>query len=147
MDLRQAEELANRLLRQFKLADRWTFSFDRAVRRFGNCNYTNKRISLSATLTVLNSERVVHETLLHEIAHALAPVTAGHGPKWKSIARSIGCNAERCYGDEVVQPGRRYVGRCPTCATTISRNRRKRLSCAKCDRKYNPAHLFIWDVA
>jgi SprT protein len=144
MDLLEAERLANELLRKFKLDGRWTFTFDRAVRRFGNCNYTKKRISLSKTLTLLNDELLVHETLLHEIAHALAPRNAGHGPKWKAIASSIGCNAERCYGDEVVQPMRRYIGRCPTCATTISRNRRKRLSCAKCDRKFNPTHLFVW---
>jgi SprT protein len=147
MDLHAAEVLANQLLLEFNLTGRWTFGFDRAVRRFGSCNYTKRRISLSKTLTLLNAEDVVHETLLHEIAHALAPRNAGHGPKWKAIAHAIGCNAERCYGDEVVQPQRRYVGRCPTCATTISRNRRKKLSCAKCDRKFNPTHLFVWSAS
>ena len=64
------KDSVNRLLDHFKLAGRWTFLFDRAIRRFGNCNYTKRQISLSAKLTLLNDEPVVRETLLHEIAHA-----------------------------------------------------------------------------
>jgi predicted SprT family Zn-dependent metalloprotease len=147
LDLSAAQSLANEMLQQHGLSRQWRFVFDRAVRRFGNCNYRRKTISLSAKLTQLNDEAIVRDTILHEIAHALAPRNAGHGEKWKTIARSIGCNAQRCYGDDVVTPKQKYIGKCPNCATTIRRNRKKRLSCARCDRKYNPAHLFVWQVS
>ena len=32
----------------------------------------------------------VKDTILHEIAHALAVARAGHGPAWKTVARRIG---------------------------------------------------------
>lgn len=144
MNLAAAEQLANELLEVHGLAGRWRFVFDRAVERFGNCNYRRKTISLSKPLTLLNAEPLVLDTILHEIAHALAPRNAGHGEKWKAIARAIGCAPLRCYGDEVVAPDRKYTGRCPTCGVTIKRNRKKRLSCGRCDRRFNAAHVFVW---
>jgi len=144
MDLESARKLAVDLVAAHGLAPRWKFAFDRATRRFGNCDYTYRRITLSAPLTLLNDEAKVKDTILHEIAHALAPKGAGHGPAWKTIAQSIGCTPLRCYGEEVRMPSQKYVGVCPTCATTISRSRRKRLSCGRCDRKFYPRHLFVW---
>ncbi len=144
LELAAAESMANDLLRRHGLWGEWNFIFDRATQRFGNCNYRRKTISLSRQLTLLNNEVAIRDTLLHEIAHALAPRNAGHGEKWKVIARSIGCNAQRCYGDEVVTPNHKYIGTCPTCRITIKRSRKKRLSCARCDRRFNPAHLFVW---
>ncbi len=146
MELSVAERMANDLLCRHGLSGQWRFVFDRAIRRFGNCNYRRKTISLSAELTRLNDEAIVRDTILHEIAHALVPRSAGHGEKWKAIARTIGCTAERCYGDEVVAPKRKYIGKCPTCGMTISRNRKKRVSCARCDRRFNSAHLFVWEA-
>jgi predicted SprT family Zn-dependent metalloprotease len=147
MDLLSAAQLARRLMRSHGVSSRWQFAFDGAIRRFGNCNYGRRQITLSAPLTLLNDESQVRDTILHEIAHALAPARAGHGPAWKAIARSIGCAPERCYGDDVVMPQRKYIGVCPTCAAKVSRNRRKRLSCGKCDRKFNPRHLLVWSMA
>ncbi len=147
MVLQLARQLAVELIDAHGLAPRWKFAFDRAIRRFGNCDYTRRRITLSAPLTLLNDEEKVKDTILHEIAHALAPKGVGHGPAWKAIAESIGCTPLRCYGNEVRMPGQKFVGVCPTCSTTISRSRRKRLSCGKCDRKFNPRHLFVWSKA
>jgi SprT protein len=147
MDLSAAEQLARRLMQRHGLLPQWQFSFDRAVRRFGSCNCQHKKITLSAHLTLLNDKLQVKDTILHEIAHALAPRGECHGKRWKSIARSIGCSAERCYTDDVVVPKRKYTGTCPTCAVTITRNRRKRLSCGRCDRKFNPAHIFVWSIS
>ena len=70
----------------------WTFQFDRAKRRFGACNYTTRTISLSRTLTRLNDDAAVRETLLHEIAHALTP-GAGHGPAWQVKCLEFGISA------------------------------------------------------
>ena len=36
------------------------------------------------------SDESIQDTVLHEIAHALAAPEAGHGPLWKTVARRIG---------------------------------------------------------
>jgi predicted SprT family Zn-dependent metalloprotease len=38
----------------------------------------------------------VIDVILHEVAHALAGPFVGHGPTWKTIAKEIGCSANRC---------------------------------------------------
>lgn len=38
----------------------------------------------------------VTDTILHEIAHALAGPAARHGPAWKSIARRLGATPKSC---------------------------------------------------
>jgi predicted SprT family Zn-dependent metalloprotease len=147
MDLAIAERMARFLMRKHGLFPEWKFGFDRAVLRFGSCQWRRKKITLSASLTELNDVDQVRDTILHEIAHALAPPRAGHGKKWKQIAKAIGCNAMRCYGDEVVAPKAKFVGRCPKCSLKVERNRRNRLSCAKCDRRFNPKFLLVWEAA
>ncbi|HZZ28446.1 MAG TPA: SprT-like domain-containing protein [Pirellulales bacterium] len=144
MQLADAEKLAHELMRQHSLLPRWKFDFDRAVRRFGSCNERKRLITLSARLTELNSEYEVRDTILHEIAHALVGVRAKHGRKWRRMASIIGCNARSCYGDEVQQPPMKFTGRCPTCGYEVQRSRRRRISCGRCDRKFNPRHLFAW---
>ena len=72
MNLKDAEELALSLMRKHGLSH-WEFGFDRAKRRFGACNFSKKRISLSKYLTEVNEIEQVRDTILHEIAHALAP--------------------------------------------------------------------------
>lgn len=92
----------------------WIFKFDSAKRRFGQCNYGRKIISMSRHLTELNDEKQVVDTLLHEIAHALAGIGTYHGPAWKRVAKEIGCNAERCYDSQtVIKPPAPWIGTCP----------------------------------
>lgn len=146
MDLRTALDVAEKLMVEHRLIG-WVFTFDRARRRFGNCNFTHKRLSLSAYLVHLNDEAQVRDTILHEIAHALAGPQAGHGPVWQEKARAIGCTSMRCYGEEVAQPPARFKGTCPGCSQTILRMRRKRISCGRCSKTFNPAFLFQWTYA
>ncbi len=91
----------------------WTASLDNAVRRFGVCDISNKRISLSRKLCDLNSDEEVTDTILHEIAHALAykrhGVSCGHDNRWKSICEEIGARPEACYDDAVVEPDAPWV--------------------------------------
>ncbi len=128
----------------------WRFAWDNARRRFGSCRYTKKLITLSRVLTRLNAEALVRSTVLHEIAHALAPRGAGHGPVWRAIAVRIGDDGARCYGAEVTEPAAPFVGTCPSCARTVERHaRRRNLACGACCRKYNggrhsAAYVFTW---
>lgn len=73
-------------------------SFNRDKTRAGVCFYNPLEIKISEYY--LNSKIVtendVSNTLLHEIAHAISGHEAGHGPKWKKVAKSIGCDGKRC---------------------------------------------------
>lgn len=125
--------------------DAWSFEFDNAVKRRGACNYSQKKISLSESLTLIRTEEAVINTILHEIAHALVGPGAGHGESWKKQAIMIGCSGERCSSDvhEAIKPG--FKGTCPGCSRTIARHRRRNLSCGKCSPGvYNPAFRFKW---
>lgn len=137
MKISQAKEKAIALLASHKLAH-WKFEFDNSVRRFGVCRRHKQVISLSRKLVELNSEEIVTDTLLHEIAHALAPAYSHHNHEWKRIAREIGCNGERCYGEEVATPPKRYTLECPECKKIIHKDRvRKGVACGSCCKKLN----------
>jgi predicted SprT family Zn-dependent metalloprotease len=144
MTLRQAEELAKHLMRLHRLPREWSFAFDRSKVRFGKCDYRRKQISLSRHLVELNEEDEVRDTILHEIAHALAPRGVGHGPAWRALALAIGCNAQRCYGDDVVRPAPKYRGTCPACSRVIYRHRRTLIACGKCSDVFDPRFIFEW---
>ena len=145
MDLQDAHKLALRLMKQHKVPASWTFRFDRSKVRFGKCDYTARQISLSRHLVELNNTSEVRETILHEIAHVLAPRGAGHNAAWRSVAQSIGCNAKRCYGEEVVRPKPRFKGTCPACRRVIYRHRRSVIACGKCTRVFDERFAFVWE--
>ena len=125
MDLVAAHRLARALLLEHGLSN-WTFKYDRAARRFGSCAYRGRTITLSWKLTMLNDEPQVRNTILHEIAHALAP-GAGHGPTWRAACARLGIEAERCFtAQQVAMPARRasrYEVGCPRCAWWHPRHR------------------------
>lgn len=144
-----AEILAGELLFLHGLEKQgWIFTFDRAKKRFGRCNYTTKTISLSKYLTEINSEEKVTETIIHEIAHALAGHSAGHGKKWKETMTHLGQTPNRCYGNDVISPKLKYTGKCKNykiCKTEIQRNTlpkrtllvQKHIACKTCCKKFN----------
>lgn len=142
MKLEEAQTLAAELMERFwyKL-DGWKFDFDNAKRRCGCTKFTAKTITLSRHFVRLNGEDEVRETILHEIAHAIAGQVGdrGHGQLWKGIARQVGAKPERCaYG--VTMPEGDVEGVCaPGCTQRHTRHRMppKRLanaySCNRCD--------------
>lgn len=95
MDLHVARTLAIELMKAHGL-DGWHFKFDHARRRFGSCTAAQKLITLSRPLTLLNPIDQVRDTILHEIAHGLAPGD-NHGSKWKAMCRKVGAKPERCF--------------------------------------------------
>ncbi len=137
MNAREAETLARELMAEFGLtADGWSFRFDRAVRRFGSCQRnasgTVRRITLSAALTRANDRATVERTLRHEIAHALAPMRAGHGPQWRAACAITGAPPERCYGAEVNAPAGTWTFTCAACGAEGSRVRRASVGAYHC---------------
>ena len=81
--------------------DGWMFQFNSRLRTTaGQCLYgKEKRIEIATLL--INSPEIkktdVLETLLHEVAHAIAGYKAAHGPIWKKIARELGCSGNTCH--------------------------------------------------
>jgi predicted SprT family Zn-dependent metalloprotease len=144
MNVAAAHNLANDLMREHGVPREWLFCFDRSKVRFGKCDYRRKRISLSSHLVNMNDEQSVRDTILHEIAHALAPRGAGHGPTWRSIALAIGCSGSRCYGSEVQRPKPKYRGTCKSCGRVIHRHRRSLLACGHCTPVFDSRCIFVW---
>ena len=64
----------------------WSLRFTAAQKKLGECRPRQKLILLSRTHAVNGQPGQVTDTILHEIAHALAGTGAGHGPVWKAIA-------------------------------------------------------------
>lgn len=124
MELKQLTENAARLMTEHGLGE-WTFGMTDAKRRLGVCKYRKKRIEISEYYARNNPDAAVLDTLLHEIAHALAGPEAKHGPAWKAVAVRIGATPRACddSSDTVVQPGD-WQTTCPTCNKTHYRYKR-----------------------
>ena len=89
MELLEARTEMCKLMSRHKLED-WGFRFNNRRSSLGVCRYGKQRLELSKPFVECNSLKVMRETMLHEIAHALVGPQAGHGPKWKYTARTIG---------------------------------------------------------
>jgi len=134
MDAHFAQYLAHDLLRVHNLPD-WTFRFNRRRRSLGLCFYDDHRIELSLPFVTRNDEAAVRDTILHEIAHALAGRRAGHGPAWKAICLRLGAKPQRC-DEEAVMPAGRWRAICPGCGKQFHRYRRPKrntnYACRRC---------------
>ncbi len=103
----------------------WHFQYDRAKRRAGCCKHSRLTITLSYYFACHNGEAEIRETILHEIAHALAGPREGHGPAWKAICRRIGAKPVRCYNSSVVDmPQGDFKATCNGCQAVFHRHRR-----------------------
>ena len=87
----------------------WTLRFSPAQRRLGACLERPNIIEVARWHAAHGEPREVTDTILHEIAHAIAGVKAGHGPAWKAVAKRIGATpkarAEEKEKDEEHQHG------------------------------------------
>ena len=123
----------------------WSFAFDNAKRRAGLCDYTSKRISVSRYLAARYDDDTNHQTLLHEIAHALAGADARHGPRWKAVARDLGYVGGVTHDGETAVELAPWVGACAA-GHVVYRHRRptRPTSCSKCARRFDERFLFSW---
>ena len=108
----QVNQLAQQLFQQHGLVN-YSFGFDRAIRRAGLCNYSQKRITISRHLVEAGDMHVVEQVLLHEIAHALTGQAAGHGKIWKAKASELGYLHQRIDGTPLAKQVAKYKGVCP----------------------------------
>ena len=123
----------------------WTFGFDNAKRRAGQCDYTRRRITVSRYLSARYDDDTNHQTLLHEVAHALAGATAGHRPRWTSIARGLGYVGGTTHRGETAVELAPWVGVCPAGHVAYRHRRASRpTSCARCAPRFDERHLLTW---
>lgn len=136
------------------------FLWDNAVKRWGACHFrrgyagerTLVKITMSRKLTALNDLNACEDTILHELAHAIAIRDynhSGHGATWKRIARGLGIAGDRCYNpDEHNTVEARYLGTCPreACDKVYKRERMPRgaRSCPCASRGFNPDTVIVW---
>ena len=140
-----AEKLMANHLRGTK--DPWTFRFDNAKKRGGLCNHGTKTISMSKYLCELWSLDECEQTMLHEIAHALAPKHHRHTQEWYDIAVSIGYTGWITHRNEIATHRATWVGLCPA-GHEYHRFRKpyhRKESCPKCHRGYSDKHRIVWE--
>lgn len=138
MKLLDAEQLARTLITQHlsETGRLWSFGWDyKTRRRLGCCHYLKSRISLSSWYVEHNDESLVLDTILHEIAHALAfhwYGEKGHGPRWASYCVKLGCRPQTCW-KQAVAPQRQFRAICQQCGRTYHKpmmpNPRRRYYC------------------
>ena len=110
MDKSYAGFLAiNNLYKHGLLEHGWKFRWHNKKVALGTCSYNRKLIYLAEWYVELNDKDEVMDTILHEIAHALAyhrhgSAGRGHGRIWKTICREIGAKPERCSKDKLNKP-------------------------------------------
>lgn len=153
MDLHAAEKLAYELLHKHNLHT-MRVRFSKSTTQAASCSRTRlsdsvppeKRpgtIALSRHYFAAWDEEICRETILHEIAHALNPLTnSAHGPEWRAIALAIGSNGRRCVDPkDRVQFGadvHKWLYFCPNGHYRTRARRSDALrSCSKCSSKFD----------
>lgn len=152
MNLSDAYGIIGVLMRKHGLiADGWHLRFTDTRSSCGECSYGNKELRFSVSHIEANTEDVVRNTILHEIAHALTP-GAGHGPVWKAMMRKLGGKPETINQDVVVDY--RYYGTCPGCKLKTGANAipRRRKACELCCNKhakgqFDERFVLVWRKA
>lgn len=136
MQLKEIERLAGSLMEAHIEEPGWKFTWDNAKSRGGATRHSRKQISMSRHLVPLWTDEQVIDTLLHEIAHAMLPPSAGHGPEWRRTARSIGCSAERTHSNETAPAA--WLGSCGCEGRVFERHRLservRNATCRRCEQ-------------
>jgi hypothetical protein len=127
------------------LDDGWSFGFDSAKTRAGRCNYTTKRITVSRYLAARFEDDEIHQVLLHEVAHALAGTKAGHGPRWKAVAKELGYEGKRLHDGAIADELAPWLGTYPVGHLHYRyRQPTRPLACGRCSRRFDPANAISW---
>ena len=75
---------------------KWNVKYSLNTGFAGITLFSDRTISLSVPFCMVSEREKIEDTVLHEIAHAMAGIRAGHGLQWWVVAREIGCDATKC---------------------------------------------------
>lgn len=144
MEPSRARQLATDLMAQHRLTG-WRLVFDNAKTRAGACHSDRREITLSRPLVSLYSVEQVTQTVLHEIAHALAGSGHGHDQVWRTIARRIGYSGGRCLPVDAPKVEGPWVGVCAAGHRTTAHRRPIRVrSCPQCSPRFDVSACYSW---
>lgn len=144
-DLERVRHWAEALIALHLSGSEWSFGFDHAKKRAGLCNFSTKHITVSRYLAARYDDDEVHQILLHEVAHALAGPTVGHGPAWKRKAAELGYVGKRTHDGPVADELAPWVGVCPAGHVHYRYRKPTRMhACGLCSRSFSRAHLIAW---
>ena len=141
MSLREVEALGARLIRKHEvengLKKGWKFGFDLARVRGRRMQVRGEANLAFGDVLLEGIQRGDCWTrFCHEIAHAIAGPTHRHDDTWKTVARRIGCTANRCHQVDHTPP--RWQGHCG-CGQEWKRQRLTRRArtgyCPKCKKR------------
>jgi predicted SprT family Zn-dependent metalloprotease len=144
-DLTRVEHWADALIKLYLDPGVWSFRFDHARTRAGLCDFTHKTISVSRHLAAKYEDDEIHQVLLHEVAHAIAGPKAGHGAKWKEVAKELGYDGKRTHDGSAANELAPWVGTCPAGHDHYRFRKPTRvLSCGACGRGFSRDHVITW---
>lgn len=124
----------------------WQVKLGTALSTAGSCHYRTKTIRISLKVAEIVDWSETFDTILHEVAHAIAGHAAGHGPEWRRVAREIGLkNPQRVISGLDTSEIDPWKGVCPNGheVTRPGAPRRVR-SCSRCVRGFSAEHIFTW---
>lgn len=126
------------------LPEPWRHEWGNAKKQAGVCRYRTHTIGLSAPIHRLGTLADLEQTVLHEVAHALAGGRAGHGPLWRATVTRIGGSAARCHALET--PDAPWLGTCPNGhEAKLYKRPDPSMRCAACGREGKGRNLsFQW---
>lgn len=129
-------------MRDVGVDPQWQPQINRRLRmKLGCCRVNKKRglyrIEVAAPWCLRASYDDLMATILHECAHALVGLEAGHGFAWQVKARALGVSPKRTTGSEPgTVPGWEIF--CPTCGGAflgvMQRRPRSGARCNRCKR-------------
>ena len=125
----------------------WAFTWIKTKRTLGICDYRLRTVSASSVYIGIATVEQLENTILHEISHAIAGYSAGHGLAWQSACVRIGAEPERLFDASSISPPYTWTMNCPSCdgpqRQLFSKPRsRRRESCGHCSGgKFNNDYL------
>lgn len=132
------------LLHEHGLYD-WKVRFSTATTRFGSCSYRTRTIRLSEVFAAQRSWKETYDTILHEVAHAIAGPYAKHGPEWKRVARELGLSNPTAATRSEVKIEQAWKGVCSNGHEHfMSRAPQRVRSCSHCHRGFSFQHVIEW---
>lgn len=138
--------LARTLMDQHGLTG-WRIEWNRAKRTHGSCCYGTMTLTFSEVAFDHVDEDEIRDTITHEIAHALAGSTAGHGPRWVAIHRSIGGTGARYVSKKASQAiPMAWEGTCPQCGKVFTQHRAplRVKACSGHGGRFAPETILSW---
>lgn len=147
MDKTLAHRMARTLMDDHGLTN-IPFEWSRGKRTMGTTVFKAGevvKITLSHIYTDLLTEAEVKDTVLHEIAHALVGIEAGHGYMWKAKCREIGARPNAC-NTTSASPPKEWSSRCANGHEGHGQHRAplRVRSCAQCFSGWNPDYIMTW---